>query len=52
MTKRHEEAFNRAELALGALVLELTGTGISTLEIHNRVGAALLTIGKLKEAIM
>lgn len=52
MTKRHEQAFERAELALGALLLELTGTGISTLEINNRVGAALMTINKLKQIMI
>lgn len=52
INKRHEKAFERAELALGALVLELTGTGVSTLEITNKVGAALLTINQLKQIML
>lgn len=52
MNKRHEQAFERAEIALGALVLELTGTGVSTLEINNRVGAALISINNLKQIML
>lgn len=49
MTNRQLQAFERAEVALGALLLELTGTvGMSQREITSKIGSSLLSINDLK----